>query len=93
MNHSLVALLTPLVVQVHAELSAHSDRSISMVDLFKHPIISALSEYLGRSDPSHATPPQPDEQLQTVKAGRIRLKQRAEHHASNRKIRRIWWIS
>jgi surfactin family lipopeptide synthetase A len=65
-----------LVVQLNGRLSELLNTQISMIDLFKYPTISALSEYLSRSEAANSQPAAPEQQHKSVKQGRNWLKQR-----------------
>jgi amino acid adenylation domain-containing protein len=72
-GHSLI------IVQLHARLSERFNLNLSMIDLFKYPTISALSEYLSQAEADRVKPLLPEHQHKTVKEGRNWLKQRLGH--------------
>ncbi|HEY0605416.1 MAG TPA: amino acid adenylation domain-containing protein, partial [Herpetosiphonaceae bacterium] len=71
-----------LVIQLHGKLNEHLGATaamldrVSMVDLFKYPTISALSEYLSQSETDRSAPAQQEPKHKAAKEGRNWLKQR-----------------
>ncbi|MBV9788623.1 MAG: amino acid adenylation domain-containing protein, partial [Chloroflexi bacterium] len=71
-----------LVIQLHGQLnerlggSAAMLERVSMLDLFKYPTISALSEFLSQSDAARSAPAPKAAQHKAAKEGRNWLKQR-----------------
>jgi amino acid adenylation domain-containing protein len=67
-----------LLMQVNSRLRQLFDANLSIVDMFRYPTISSLSEYLNNINPSQ--PPSVNEDLQNekLKAGKAKQKRRRE---------------
>jgi amino acid adenylation domain-containing protein len=67
-----------LLMQVNSKLRQLFDANLSIVDMFRYPTISSLSEYLNNINPSQPPSVNEDWQNEKLKAGKAKQKRRRE---------------
>lgn len=73
-----------LLARVHQELQELLQEEIPLVDLFTHPTISALTDYLAERGSGRPPLPRSDDGVETLHAGRVRLGQLWERRQAMR---------
>ena len=64
-----------LLAEVHSKLQDILQQDIPIVDMFQHPTINALVEYVGQKEPAQASVPHSDELAENLRVGKNRLRQ------------------
>ena len=64
-----------LLAEVHSKLQDILQQDIPIVDMFKHPTINALVEYVGQKERAQASVPPSDELAEHLRVGKKRLRQ------------------
>ncbi|MCU0532553.1 MAG: amino acid adenylation domain-containing protein [Hydrococcus sp. Prado102] len=67
-----------LLIQVNSKLRQLFNTDLSIVEMFRYPTISSLSEYLNKNAPSQSSLTDSDWQIEKVKAGKAKQKKRRQ---------------
>jgi acyl-coenzyme A synthetase/AMP-(fatty) acid ligase len=73
-----------LMIKAHKKLEAALDREIQILDMFEHPTISSLAEYLGRAGEGSSEPKINNRDV-TLREGRNRLRDQMNQRQQARK--------